>query len=110
MSPRESGTRVGSGQPGSQSALRQSNQERVIRTLLDLGPLTQAELSRQTGLSTATISNIVRTLLEKELVSTSQVTSSGRRAVAVSVTGSGAVAVGFDFGRRHTRVVISSLG
>lgn len=110
MSSRTTGTRVGSGQPGSQSALRQSNQERIIRTLLDLGPLTQAELSRQTGLSTATVSNIVRTLLDRELVSTSPVTSSGRRAVAVSVVGSGAVAVGFDFGRRHTRVVIASLG
>jgi predicted NBD/HSP70 family sugar kinase len=109
MSPRTSGTRAGSGQPGSQSALRLSNQQRIIRTLLDLGPLTQAELSRQTGLSTATVSNIVRALLELELVTTSQVTSSGRRAVAVSVVGTGAVAVGIDFGRRHTRVVIASL-
>ncbi|MCU1551346.1 MAG: ArsR family transcriptional regulator [Glaciihabitans sp.] len=109
MSPRPPGTRDGSGQPGSQSALRLSNQERIIRTLLDLGPLTQAELSRQTGLSTATVSNIVRALLDRELVTTSPVTSSGRRAVAVSVSGNGAVAVGIDFGRRHTRVVVASL-
>jgi predicted NBD/HSP70 family sugar kinase len=110
MSPRTPGTRAGSGQPGSQSALRLSNQQRIIRTLLDLGPLTQAELSRQTGLSTATVSNIVRALLVRELVTTAPVTSSGRRAVAVSVAGTGAVAVGIDFGRRHTRVVVASLG
>jgi predicted NBD/HSP70 family sugar kinase len=78
--------------------------------LLDLGSLTQAELSRQTGLSTATVSNIVRALHDRELVTTSQVTSSGRRAIAVSMVGSGAVAVGIDFGRRHTRIVIASPG
>lgn len=97
-------------QPGSQSALRLSNQQRIIRSLLDQGALTQAELSRQTGLSTATVSNIVRTLIERELVTTSPVTSSGRRALAVSVVDAGAVAVGLDFGRRHTRVLLASLG
>jgi predicted NBD/HSP70 family sugar kinase len=110
MSSRPSGSRIGSRQPGSQSALRLSNQQRILRSLLDLGSLTQAELSRQTGLSTATVSNIVRELLDRELVTTSQVTSSGRRAIAVSLVGSGAVAVGIDFGRRHTRVVIASPG
>lgn len=110
MSPRASGSPVDARQPGSQSALRLSNQQRLIRTLLDVGPLTQAELSRQTGLSTATVSNIVRALLGRGLVTTSQVTSSGRRAIAVSVVGAGAVAAGIDFGRRHTRVVIASPG
>jgi predicted NBD/HSP70 family sugar kinase len=101
---------MGSRQTGSQSALRLSNQQRILRALLDLGSLTQAELSRQTGLSTATVSNIVRVLHDRELVTTSQVTSSGRRAIAVSLVGSGAVAAGIDFGRRHTRVVIVSPG
>jgi predicted NBD/HSP70 family sugar kinase len=110
MSPRPSDSRMGSRQTGSQSALRLSNEQRILRTLLDLGSLTQAELSRQTGLSTATVSNIVRALHDRELVTTSQVTSSGRRAIAVSMVGSGAVAVGIDFGRRHTRIVIASPG
>jgi DNA-binding MarR family transcriptional regulator len=109
MSPLSAGTGALSDQPGSQSALRLSNQQRIIRTLLDQGPLTQAELSRQTGLSTATVSNIVRALLVRGLVTTSPVTSSGRRAIAVSVAGTGALAVGIDFGRRHTRIVVASL-
>ena len=109
MSPLSTGSGALSDQPGSQSALRLSNQQRIIRSLLDQGPLTQAELSRQTGLSTATVSNIVRALLVRGLVTTSPVTSSGRRAIAVSVAGTGALAVGIDFGRRHTRIVVASL-
>ena len=95
--------------PGSQTALRQSNQQRIIQSLLSGGPSTQAELSRQTGLSTATISNIVKSMAERGLVTTEPTTSSGRRALAVSLAGNGAVSVGIDFGRRHLRIVIASL-
>ena len=52
----------GARNPGSQSALRELNQQRIIDALLGSGPLTQAELARQTGLSTATVSNIVKTM------------------------------------------------
>ena len=55
--------------PGSQSALRHLNQQRLIECLLS-GPATQAELSRQTGLSTATVSNIVKIMQGAGLVST----------------------------------------
>jgi predicted NBD/HSP70 family sugar kinase len=94
--------------PGSQSALRQLNQQRIIECLLN-GPSTQAELARQTGLSTATVSNIVRIMLDKGLASTEPTTSSGRRALSVRLNSNGAIAVGIDFGRRHLRVVLASL-
>ncbi|MBT1002325.1 ROK family transcriptional regulator [Paenarthrobacter sp. DKR-5] len=96
--------------PGSQTALRHLNQQRIIETLLSTGPSTQAELSRQTGLSTATVSNIVRVMAESGLVSTSPTTSSGRRALSVTLNSNGAVAVGIDFGRRHVRVALANLG
>ncbi|UVJ40617.1 ROK family transcriptional regulator [Arthrobacter sp. CJ23] len=95
--------------PGSQSALRHLNQQRIIECLLS-GPSTQAELSRQTGLSTATVSNIVKIMQDAGLVSTEPTTSSGRRALNVRLNSNGAVAVGIDFGRRHLRVVLASLG
>ncbi|MET4589940.1 ROK family transcriptional regulator [Arthrobacter sp. 754] len=94
--------------PGSQSALRQLNQQRIIETLMS-GPSTQAELARQTGLSTATVSNIVKVMQDAGLASTEPTTSSGRRALNVRLNSNGAVAVGIDFGRRHLRVVLASL-
>ena len=84
--------------PGSQSALRHLNQQRLIECLLS-GPSTQAELARQTGLSTATVSNIVKIMQDAGLVSTEPITSSGRRALNVRLNSNGAVAVGIEYRR-----------
>ncbi|MCU1514750.1 MAG: hypothetical protein JWO10_1840 [Microbacteriaceae bacterium] len=95
--------------PGSQSALRELNQQRIV-AVLGSGPATQAELARQTGLSTATVSNLVRLMATAGTVETEPTTSSGRRALSVRLSNTGAVAVGIDFGRRHLRVVVATLG
>jgi predicted NBD/HSP70 family sugar kinase len=94
--------------PGSQSALREQNQQRVISALMSAGPQTQAELSRQTGLSTATVSNIVKVMAATGIVSTAPTTSSGRRALSVILNDTGQVAAGIDIGRRHLRVVLAT--
>ncbi|PXA71776.1 ROK family transcriptional regulator [Cryobacterium arcticum] len=96
--------------PGSQSALRLSNQQRILSNLVSSGPTTQADIARSTGLSTATVSNIVKVLVDRGLVTTSPTTSSGRRAQLVSLSSTdNAVAVGIDFGRRHVRIIIATL-
>lgn len=102
--------RDGARNPGSQSALRELNQRRIADTLLSSGPSTQAELARRTGLSTATVSNIVRRMAEAGLVATEPTTSSGRHAFLVRLANTGAVAVGIDFGRRHLRITIATPG
>ncbi|SDM61449.1 Sugar kinase of the NBD/HSP70 family, may contain an N-terminal HTH domain [Cryobacterium flavum] len=96
--------------PGSQSALRLSNQQRILSNLVSSGPTTQADIARNTGLSNATVSNIVKVLVERGLVSTSPTTSSGRRAQLVSLKSTdGAVSVGIDFGRRHVRIIVATV-
>lgn len=96
--------------PGSQTALRDRNVKRVIEALRAEGACTQAELARCTGLSTATVSNIVHSMVDRGLATTSPTTSSGRRARLVRLDGRGAIQVGIDIGRRHVRVVLASLG
>ncbi|TPW77350.1 ROK family transcriptional regulator [Schumannella soli] len=96
--------------PGSQSALRGRNRQRIVDALREAGPLTQAELSRRTGLSAATISNIVRLLADEGAVSTDTTTSSGRRATSVRLSDDGRLVVGLDFGRRHARIVLVTPG
>ncbi|HKU10704.1 MAG TPA: ROK family transcriptional regulator [Sinomonas sp.] len=102
-------TASASSNPGSQSALRRLNEQRIVEALMT-GPATQAELSRATGLSTATVSNIVKVLQDASIVATEPTTSSGRRALSVRLNSNSAVAVGIDFGRRHLRLVLSNLG
>lgn len=96
--------------PGSQSALRHRNEQLIMETLREQGALSQAALARTTGLSTATISNIVKALSAEGLAATSRTTSSGRRALAVSLLESPEIAAGIDFGRSHVRVVLASRG
>lgn len=86
------------------------NQQRIADALRSAGALTQAELSRQTGLSTATVSNIVKAMAEANLVEIEPIMSAGRRASSVHLRDSGAVAVGLDFGRRHFRIVVATHG
>ncbi len=97
-----------SSRPGSQSALRMRNQRRLTDQLLRGGPATQAELSRLTGLSTATVSNIVKSMQQTGLVTLTPTTSSGRRAHSVRYTGDSSIAAGIDFGRSHVRVVLAN--
>lgn len=94
--------------PGSQSALRRRNELRVTEQLLRGGPATQAELSRLTGLSTATVSNIVKSMQQAGLVTLTATTSSGRRAHSVRYIGDSSIAAGIDFGRSHVRVVLAN--
>lgn len=71
--------------PGSQSALRQANERRVVEVLRRDGTRTQAELARATGLSAASVSNIVRGLRSAGAVSVRNTSSNGRRARAVTL-------------------------
>ncbi|WP_415852506.1 helix-turn-helix transcriptional regulator, partial [Streptomyces albus] len=72
--------------PGSQSSLHRANLERVVRAVRMAGSLTQAEIARTTGLSAATVSNIVRELKDAGTVEVTPTSSGGRRARAVSLS------------------------
>ncbi len=96
--------------PGSQSALRRANQLRVLGAVRTAGMPTQAEIARLTGLSAATVSNIVRELREAGTVVVSPTSASGRRAQSVALARPVGVSVGIDLGVSHLRVAVSDLG
>lgn len=100
-------TRVESG-VGSPAALRAANRRRVLDVLRRRGPASQAEVARCTGLSRATISNIVRELVDSERVVV-RGSAAGRRAEVALNPAAGLVA-GVDFGHRHLRVALADLG
>jgi predicted NBD/HSP70 family sugar kinase len=86
---------------GSQRSLRARNADLILRTLLRLGPLAQAELAVQTTLSHATISNIVSTLTTEGTVSVETGQRNGRQAKIVHLLRSTAspVSLGLAVGR-----------
>ena len=71
--------------PGSQTSLREANRARIVTTLKHHGHLTQVELAGSTGLSPATVSNIVKELSASGVLNTSVTSRSGRRATEVLV-------------------------
>ncbi|MFD1832105.1 MULTISPECIES: ROK family transcriptional regulator [Streptomyces] len=95
--------------PGSQSSLHRANLERVVRAVRMAGSLTQAEIARATGLSAATVSNIVRELKDNGTVEVTPTSAGGRRARSVSLSGDAGIVVGVDFGHSHLRVAIGNL-
>ncbi|MGH3715715.1 MAG: ROK family transcriptional regulator, partial [Micromonosporaceae bacterium] len=95
--------------PGSQSALREANQRRVLRAVRSAGSLTQAQIARATGLSAATVSNIVRQLRDSGAVAVAPTSSGGRRAQAVSLARDTGLAVGVHVTGTHLRAAICDM-
>ncbi|MDJ0464227.1 ROK family transcriptional regulator [Streptomyces sp. H27-C3] len=95
--------------PGSQTSLHRANLERVVRAVRMAGSLTQAEIARTTGLSAATVSNIVRELKDGGTVEVISTSAGGRRARSVSLSGDAGIVIGVDFGHTHLRVAVGNL-
>lgn len=95
--------------PGSQTSLHRANLERVVRAVRMAGSLTQAEIARGTGLSAATVSNIVRELKDGGTVEVTPTSAGGRRARSVSLSGDAGIVIGVDFGHTHLRVAVGNL-
>ncbi|WP_248491062.1 ROK family transcriptional regulator [Tsukamurella sp. PLM1] len=91
--------------PGSPSALHDRNRASVVEALRARGSLAQADLARETGLSAATVSTIVRALAEEGLVDVAN--GPGRRRI-VDLAGSVGYTVGIDYGYRHITVAVSA--
>ena len=81
--------------PGSPNALRQANAKLLLGALSGR-TLSQAELARATGLSPATVSNLVRELSRAGRLSVTDGVIGGRRVRQVGLAAHNAVAVGVE--------------
>jgi predicted NBD/HSP70 family sugar kinase len=95
--------------PGSQASLREANRTRIIDAIKRHGGLTQVELAGITGLSPATVSNIVKELSGTGVVNTSPTTQSGRRAQQVTLAHALGLVVGVHFSLRHMRIALADV-
>ncbi|GAB6931069.1 ROK family transcriptional regulator [Paenibacillus sp. JCM 10914] len=50
------------------STIRKMNQEIVLNSIKDTGPISRTEIAKQTGITKATVSDIVKTLIEEGLI------------------------------------------
>lgn len=95
--------------PGSQSSLREANRARLVESLKRHGRLTQVELAGSTGLSPATVSNIVKELTAAGLLHTSITSSNGRRATLVSLARQLGLVAGVHYTSRQLHIAIADV-
>ena len=95
--------------PGSQTSLREANRARIVDAVKHHGGLTQIELAGVTGLSPATVSNIVKELVTAGVLATTMSTRSGRRANQVTLARALGLVAGVHFSERHMRVALSDV-
>jgi len=95
--------------PGSQTSLREANRARIVSAVQQRGSLTQVELAGVTGLSPATVSNIVKELTSVGVLHTAPTSRSGRRAQQVTLARNLGLVAGMHFGTRSLRVALSDV-
>ena len=106
---------MGSESSGSLESLRESNRERVLTAMRELGVASRAEIARRTGLSRSTVSTLVKELQESGLVIDRDESESpekargGRPPSLIALNRSAGIAVGIDFGKSHLAVAASDL-
>lgn len=91
---------------GSQSSLRKANTTMLLDTIRRFGAMTQIELAENTGLSTATVSILVRQMSEQGFIETTSTTRNGRRATLVMLARQEGLGVGLYIGRHDMRLEI----
>lgn len=101
---------VGRVSPGTASSLREANRTRILDALKQRGAMTQVEVADATGLSPATVSIIVNELAAAGVLTTEQVTRSGRRATQVALSRGLGLAAGLHFSARQLRIVLTDPG
>ncbi|MCU1470231.1 MAG: family transcriptional regulator [Glaciihabitans sp.] len=95
--------------PGSQTSLREANRARIVDAVKRHGGLTQVELAGATGLSPATVSNIVKELTASGVLHITMTTRSGRRAQHVTLARALGIVAGVHISTRHMRVALSDV-
>ncbi|WP_311979567.1 ROK family transcriptional regulator [Promicromonospora citrea] len=93
--------------PGSQTSLREANRARIVSAVQQRGSLTQIELAGVTGLSPATISNIVKELSAAGVLHTANSVRNGRRALQVTLARNLGLVAGIRFGQRSLDVALA---
>jgi len=97
----------------SSKTVKHNNKQLVLSTVLHHGPLSRADISRITGLTRSTVSQIVNELIEEDLVEeTSQKEESkgpGRRGILLKGNSQKFFVIGYDVGTLTSRVILLNI-
>jgi predicted NBD/HSP70 family sugar kinase len=99
--------------PARQSSLREHNLALVLREVADDGPISRARIATATGLTKATVSSLVETLLEARLLAElgrSPTATVGRPSSALALAPGGPVGIGVEINVDYVATCTVDLG
>lgn len=96
---------------GNQEFIRDMNYRKILETIIKEGRISRAALAKFLGLTKATISSQVQTMLSEGLVEEigSSKTDKGRRPILLKFRGTHAWILSFDIGLTHINLLLSDL-
>lgn len=102
--------------PSRQTAqIRADNRRRLLLTLLHQQPISRVRLARRTGISTATVSQLVSPLIEEGTVaetgpdSAGLTAGAGRKPTALQLVADSRYAIGIHIGARRAQIALGTL-
>ncbi|ASN06710.1 ROK family transcriptional regulator [Virgibacillus necropolis] len=96
---------------GDGAYIKKINRGLLLKTIIEHGMISRADLSKITGLNKATISVQVANLLEEELIYETQQEHNavGRRPIMLCINGDAGYVLGIDLDYRHIQYTVSDL-
>ncbi|MDR4887730.1 ROK family protein [Fredinandcohnia sp. QZ13] len=96
---------------GDQSLVKQINKSIVFTTIVGKGPISRAQISKNTGLNKATVSTMVAELIDEQMIYEigSSQSSGGRKPVMLYFNSHAGYAVGVDLGVNYILGVLTDL-
>ncbi len=95
----------------SHRSMRRGNILLILEVVKKFGPLSRADISRRTGLTKSTVSEIVSFLLERGLIKetgVSEKSGAGRKGILVDLNDE-ILVIGYDVGTIYSKVVLSDV-
>lgn len=89
---------------GSQTSLREANRSNLLACIHRFGAMTQVEIAEATGLSAATVSNLVHQLVDDGELDTRNTIRNGRRATLVALAHPSGIGIGLSIERHDLRL------
>ena len=96
----------------SHSSMRKNNRLLVVKMIKDLGPISRADISRKTGLTKSTVSEIVSYFMDMGIVKEVGAKSRygvGRKGILLDMDSNDHLIIGYDVGTINSRVILTNL-
>ncbi|RBW69400.1 ROK family transcriptional regulator [Bacillus taeanensis] len=96
---------------GSFQLMKSLNLSLILNTIREKGPISRADVAKVTKLTPPTVSNLVRELLETEMVIESNlgVSKGGRKPTMLVINAKNFFIIGLDVGPKHVKAVLADL-